>query len=128
TEKPRPVIGRAATTPSCSVLGSRFSVHHFLSFVAVLLFLGPLAQAAQPPGPPPPAKYQVVLRYRIAAARDQHVVQYDAMIDHLRKLGFEFNPPLDQAPDTDREDRSKNYLRGAIASDRFVRILADASA
>jgi hypothetical protein len=100
-------------------------------FLAVLMSaaLGAisLANAAQPLAPLPPAKYQVVLRYRIAAPRDQHVVLYDAMIEHLRRLDFAFDPPLANNPETDREDRSKNYLRGTIASDKVLQILANPS-
>ena len=33
----------------------------------------------------------MVLRYDIPAARDQHVVQYDALIAHLKTLGFTFD-------------------------------------
>src|SRR5436190_418929 len=114
--EPRTVNREPAASPFFSVLGSRFTVHHFLSFLAAFLLLATPTSVAQPPAPAAPPKYQVVLRYRIAAARDQHVVQYDAMIVHLRKLGFEFEPPLHQNPQTDREDRSKNYLKGKIAS------------
>jgi hypothetical protein len=81
----------------------------------------------RPAAPPPPVKYEVVLRYRIRAPRDQHVVQYDAMIEHLKKLDFQFNPPLDQNPETDREDPTKNQLKGSIASDKFLRLLANPS-
>jgi hypothetical protein len=94
--------------------------HSLLVLVGVLL--GTTAHA-QPPQPPPPAKYKVTLRYYIPAPRDQHVMQYDAMIRHMKGLGFEFDPPLDKHADTDREDRSKNYLRGAIESAKALRLL-----
>jgi hypothetical protein len=116
-----------AASSSFPILRSRFSVHHSLLFAAAFLIPATMARAAQPPAPPAPAKYQVVLRYRIAAARDQHVLLYDAMVDHLRGLGFAFNPPLDKAPDTDRENRFKNYLKGTIASDKFRNILVNPS-
>ena len=70
--------------------------------------------SAQPPNPAPPAKFKVTLRYYIPAPRDPHVVAYDGMINHLKKLDFEFTPPLDQHPKTDREDRGKNYIHGFI--------------
>ena len=79
--------------------------------------------AAQPPAPPPPDKYKITLRYHIPAPRDQHVVQYDGMIRHLQRLGFEFEPPLDKHADTDREDRSKNYLHGVISSAKARKVL-----
>jgi len=92
-----------------------------LTLVTLALFV-PLA-SAQPPAPPRPEKYNVTLRYWIPTARDQHVAQYDAMIRHLQSLGFEFNPPLEKHPDTNREDRSKNYLHGAIASGNALKLL-----
>jgi hypothetical protein len=90
--------------------------------VLVGVLLGTTAHA-QPPQPPPPAKYKVTLRYYIPAPRDQHVMQYDAMIRHLKALDFEFDPPLDKHADTDREDRSKNYLHGVVASAKALRLL-----
>ena len=86
--------------------------------------LGGIAPApAQAPVPPLPAKYQATLRYSIPAPRFEHVVQYDSMIRHLKSLNFEFIPPLDQHPDTDREDRTKNYLKGNIAGDKALKLL-----
>jgi hypothetical protein len=78
---------------------------------------------AQPPAPPRPENYKVTLRYHIPATRDQHVLQYDAMIRHLQRIGFTFDPPLETHPNTDREDRSKNYLHGSIATGNIRKIL-----
>jgi hypothetical protein len=72
---------------------------------------------------PPVAKYRVSLRYYIPSPRDEHVVQYDALIEHLKRLAFEFDPPLAKHPDTDREDRTKNYLEGAIDSNKVPALL-----
>lgn len=77
----------------------------------------------QPPGPPVPTKFKVKLRYHIPAPRDPHVAQYDAMIKHLQRVGFEFDPPLEKHADTDREDRSKNYLDGFISADKKLNAL-----
>src|SRR5438067_7262255 len=96
---PFAVLRSPLLMPSFFILSSSFFILHSFS-------------AAQPLQPPRPARYQVVLRYDIPAARDQHVVQYDALIDYLKKLAFAFEPSLDKLPETDREDRSKNYLRG----------------
>ncbi len=95
---------------SFSVLGSPFII--FFAFL--------LAQAAAQPSA---AKVQIVLRYAISSPRDQHVLQYDALIAHLHKVDFQFDPPLEKHADTDREDRSKNYLRGSIAADKFLKVL-----
>src|ERR1051325_1483680 len=72
------------------------------------------AAPGQPAAPPPPAKYQVLLRYRILAPRDEHALLYDRLIDHLLRLKFEFLPPLEDRPETDRIDPSKNELRGRV--------------
>lgn len=96
-------------------------------FATILLLFACAAPAmAQPPAPPLPAKYKVALRYHIPAPRDQHVLQYDALIRHLQRLEFEFEPPLEKHADTDREDRSKNYLHGIIKSANALKLL-DAS-
>src|SRR5947209_946745 len=95
-------------------------------FFAVALLTGAVS-AAQTAASSPPARYQVILRYQIVAARDQHVVQYDAMIAHLEKLGFAFDPPLVRHAETDREDRSKNYLKGSVAPDKLLRMLSNPS-
>lgn len=84
-------------------------------------------QAPLPKQPPPPAKFRVLLRYDIPAPRDPHVALYDAMVEHLEKLGFEFDPPLAKRPETDREDRSRNRMEGFIAPANALRILESTS-
>lgn len=91
------------------------------TLVLLALLVGTIAQA-QPPQPAAPAKYKVTLRYHIAAPRDPHVIAYDAMVKHLQSLKFEFDPAI-KRPDTDREDRSKNYLYGTIAADKALKLL-----
>ncbi len=90
---------------------------------ALLILACALPAAAQPPAPPVPAKYKVALRYYIPAPRDQHVMQYDALIRHLDRLEFEFDPPKEKHAETDREDRSKNYLHGIIKSANALKLL-----
>jgi hypothetical protein len=92
-----------------------------------LFFLAPITSAQTPKQPRPPAKYRALLRYDIPTPRDPHVAQYDAMIDFLKRLGFEFDPPLDQRPETDREDRSKNRMKGWIAPARALQLLDNVS-
>jgi hypothetical protein len=82
-----------------------------------VLFLFATGASAQP------AKYKVTLRYYIPAPRDQHVMQYDAMIKHVESLKWEFDPAV-KRPETDREDRSKNYLKGTIALEDALKLLA----
>ena len=85
---------------------------HIAGIIAVFLFT--VGAIAQPPEPPRPTRYSVKLRYYIPSPRDQHVAHYDAMIRHLKAINFEFIPPLDELPEENREDRSKNYITGAI--------------
>ncbi|HYT95070.1 MAG TPA: hypothetical protein VEL76_40510, partial [Gemmataceae bacterium] len=94
-------------------------------FAAFALLLACPPSPAQPAAPAPPARYNALLRYRITSARDQHVAHYDAMIAHLQKLGFEFDPPLDTFPETDREDRSKNTLTGTIAPNQILKVFGN---
>jgi hypothetical protein len=89
----------------------------FYGCLFVVIWCAPVA--GQPIRPVPPEKYQILLRYRIHAARDQHVALYDALIAHLKKLDFEFQPPLAEHPRTDREDGTKNRLTGIISSARI---------
>src|SRR2546426_256569 len=94
----------------------------FLVLAGIGLLVGTAVVPAQLPKQPAlPAKYRAILRYHIPAPRDQHVMQYDAMIEHLEKVGFEFDPPLAKRPDTDREDRSKNRMEGFIVPDKAQR-------
>jgi hypothetical protein len=81
------------------------------------------AAESQPVTPPPPEEYEVRLRYRITTPRDLHVAQYDAMVEHLKKNSFEFVPPLESMPRTDREDRGKNLLTGLVPSKSVRRLL-----
>ncbi len=73
--------------------------------------------------PPPPAEYQVTLRYTIPSPRDQHVVYYDALVKYLKKVGLKFDP----GPDEDREDSTKNILTGTIAPAKAQKLLGNPS-
>jgi len=94
----------------------------------IVLILGGMTWAIPalgqlPPNPAPPAKYKATVRYHIPAPRDLHVAAYDALERHLQSLDFEFDPPLQKRPNTDREDRSKNYRRGTIPSKHALKAL-----
>jgi hypothetical protein len=93
-----------------------------LSLVAMVLTATP-APAQLPKQPKPPDQFRVSLRYDIPAPRDQHVAQYDAMVEHLEKVGFVFDPPLEKRPDTDREDRSKNRMNGFVKPAKALDLL-----
>lgn len=92
-------------------------------FTLIVFGMGRSQRApAQPAAPPAPAFYQVALRYRIVTPRDQHVILYDRLVQHLQKLNFEFRPSLDQSPNTDRIDPSKNEFRGRLAGANVAKL------
>jgi hypothetical protein len=103
------------------------SLPRAVALVAALLTLAlaPLP-AQQPLQPAPPAKYKVKLRYRIIAPRDQHVQQYDALVDFLEGLKFEFDPAI-KRPESDREDVSKNEFQGLLPPGNPLRLFANPS-
>src|SRR5262245_35128546 len=92
-----------------------------LPVLSLLLCVG--AAQAQPALPKPPDKYKALIRYRIIAPRDPHVAMYDALIAHLKGLGFEFIPPLEKHRKTDREDPSKDRLVGLVPSSKALAML-----
>jgi hypothetical protein len=94
-------------------------------FIFALVWVG--TAKAQVPGPDLPTKYRAIVRYRIQAPRDIHVAHYDAMIEHLKSLNFEFDPPLEDHPDTDREDPNKNQIVGMVPGKNAVKILQNPS-
>src|SRR5262245_41571111 len=108
---------------SCISRSGLFTVATLLLATLTLNVQALHAQHAQPASPPKPAKYQTMLRYRITAARDQHIMLYDALIDHLKSLGFEFDPPLAKRPRTDREDPTKNMIKGTVSAANAGKIL-----
>jgi hypothetical protein len=67
--------------------------------------------------------YRVQLRYHIHAGRDQHVAQFDAMVRDLEKLGFEFDPPLEELPPTIREDPTVDVLSGLVPAANRLKLL-----
>lgn len=80
--------------------------------------------AAQPaPQPPPPKEYDVLLRYRIQAGRNDRLRQFFALVKYLEDAGFHKEPgPFDE-PENPTYDR----MAGKVASNR-VRELLQASA
>ncbi len=97
----------------------------------ILTGLPAFAQVApgpvRPASPPLPDKYIVTLRYRIPHARNLHVAAYDKLVADLQKLNFDFLPPLDETPETDREDTGKNSLKGVLPSQHVGQLLLNSS-
>jgi hypothetical protein len=98
-----------------------------LAGVISLPLLGLAAVPTPPANQPRPDKYKATLRYDIVAPRDQHVALYKAMIGHLDKIGFEFQPKLEPFPNTDYEDPRKNILTGFLAPDKALGCLNNRS-
>src|SRR6185295_5758380 len=92
--------------------------------VSLVLAIGTVAMT-QPGNPPPPEKYKVTLRYDMPSPRDQHVALYKAMVEHLGRIGFVFEPPLLPFPNTDYEDAGKTLLTGAIARGQVMACFND---
>jgi len=92
--------------------------------LASLLLAGiPAFAQPRPASPPSPAKYMVTIRYQIPSARNLHVMAYDKLVADLRNIQFAFQPPIESAPDTDREDTSKNYFKGLLPAQQIGQLL-----
>jgi hypothetical protein len=96
-----------------------------LAALALLLSRASAPAQAPPPAPAPPERFNVALRYRLTSARDMHVAIYDGILEHLKKVGFEFVPPLDAFPDSDRESRTKNILTGTLPPRALLRVFTN---
>src|SRR5208282_3536704 len=89
----------------------------------LVLALGTGHVRGQPAAPPPPAKYRASIRYDLPSPRDQHVLHYDTLVEQLKGLAFEFIPALEDLPETDREDPTKNVLTGILPSTSVRKLL-----
>src|SRR5688572_1887578 len=83
----------------------------------------PLALAAVTLGPataqPPPAEYDVRLRFQIDAYRDQRLRPYFAMMKALEALGLQREP----GPETEPEDPRLNRIVGTVPGANARRLL-----
>jgi len=94
----------------------------FLSLFAVLCTaLATTAALTQPPAPPPPAQYDVQIRYDIDAFRNERVAQYRELLKSLKQVGF----VLDQSKveDSDPENVNATRLYGTVSADKAREIL-----
>src|SRR5262249_53566253 len=78
--------------------------------------------SAQPPSPPPPVEYDVIIRYRIDAARTERIVQFRQMVRYLESIGFSKDPSENE---NEAEDREATEMTGHIASANMPKILAE---
>jgi hypothetical protein len=87
-------------------------------------FLGALAVGpalAEAPQPAPPKEYDVQLRYRIRAARNERIVQYFTFIKFLEEVGFRRDP----GPENEPELIDFNRMTGKIAAANVRRLFDD---
>ncbi|MSR53567.1 MAG: hypothetical protein EXS09_09810 [Gemmataceae bacterium] len=91
-------------------------------FMAIIWVAG-TSSTAQVKVPRPPDAYDVHLRYRIQANRDERVLQYEAMTKYLGSLGFKENESDegDLAP----FDLNAEMMSGTIASKNAREILRE---
>ena len=77
------------------------------AFLAISLFA-----FVQTGGAAPPERYDVQLRYRINASRNQRISQFLAMTRYLEGLGFNKNP----GEETEAEDPTETRMTGSISA------------
>jgi hypothetical protein len=77
---------------------------------------------ASPPGPPPPDEYDVIIRYRIDAARNERVTQFREMMRYLESIGFDKDPSENE---NEVEDRTATEMTGHIKAADARKILLE---
>jgi hypothetical protein len=90
---------------------------------AAFVVLGCLLGAA-PPAPPPPATYDVVVRYRIDAFQNERIAQFNAMLKKFAGLGFRRDPNEEPPPD-EAIDVRLTRLRGTVPAANARGLLLD---
>jgi hypothetical protein len=90
-----------------------------LSALFLCLMGGPIL--AEAPQPALPKEYDVQLRYRIRAGRNERILQYFAFIKFLEDAGFKKDP----GPDNEPEDLTLNRMTGKIAATHVRGLLED---
>jgi hypothetical protein len=80
--------------------------------------------AADPAAPPPPAEYDVAVRYRINAFSNERIVQYNEMMRYLGRLGFRRNADED-VPEDEAVDVNASLLRGTVPAGRLPALLTE---
>src|SRR5438552_16204494 len=76
---------------------------------------------AQPVAPPPPKEYEVQVRYRILAARNERLAKFNAMVGYLETVGFK----KDAGPEDEAENASYNRMSGTIASANVRKLIIE---
>ena len=89
--------------------------------IALGLWIAPAL--AQVKVPKPPASYDVELRYRIAANRDERLRQFDQLDKFLTRIGFQVTPTEDS--ETAPFDPAAERMLGSIPSSTAQALLQD---
>src|SRR5208283_4659476 len=98
-----------------------FSMTKHVLFPVCCLALAALPAQGAPAAPPPPAEYQVRVRYQIDAYRNEHLAQYFEMLRFFESLGLQ----KDDGPDNEPEDRSVTQMSGTMPSVSARKLLAE---
>jgi hypothetical protein len=107
---------RASTFPQGS---AAMKCRRWLAIAAVIVVAG---QAfGQVVAPPPPAEYDVELRYRIRAPRNQHIEQYSEMTKSLDAAGLK----RDAADDDAATDANAERIHGKLPASAVEAVLAE---
>jgi hypothetical protein len=91
-------------------------------FLAALLAAPLFADPPSPPRPPAPDEYDVIIRYRIDAARTERIIQFRAMMRYLESIGFDKDPSDNE---NEVEDRTATEMTGHIKSANARKILLE---
>lgn len=90
----------------------------FSAILTAALLASPLA--AQRTVPPPPAKYDVQLRYSIHAGTNQRIELFQSLLRHLESIGFQRTPTDDEL---EAADHSAERLSGTLPSNKARALL-----
>jgi hypothetical protein len=104
------------------MLPLRFRFASGLALVAVALSSGyqPM-RGDTPAAPAPPTEYKVQIRFRINAARNEHIQQFLAMTRYFESLGFQ----EDSDEEIDPADPAPTRMHGTIPSGNAHKLLDD---
>jgi hypothetical protein len=91
-------------------------------FVPFFLLIAATSAPAQAVAPPPPATYDLQIRYQIEAFRNERVAQFFEMMRDFKRAGF-VRDPDEQFDDNEPENPRANHMQGSIAPDRVPALL-----
>src|SRR5262249_7999566 len=97
-------------------------MRHVLAALLASLFVA--IGLAQPPGPAAPAVYDVTIRYRINAFGNDSIMQYLAMVNYLKSIGFVREAPED-VPANEPEDQKATRMSGSLPAGKVNMLFGD---